>query len=58
MQDIAEGQPDLIVTTNTGCYFQIQHGARQAGLKAHVVHLVELLDESYRRGEGDAHVKP
>jgi glycolate oxidase iron-sulfur subunit len=49
MQDIAAAEPDLIVTTNTGCYFQIQYGARQAGLNARVVHLVELLDESYRR---------
>ncbi len=47
MADIAATSADTIVTTNTGCYMQLLYGVRRAGLKARVVHLVELLDESY-----------
>jgi glycolate oxidase iron-sulfur subunit len=45
MMDIAGA--DIIVTTNTGCYMQLLYGVQRAGLKARVVHLVELLDQSY-----------
>ncbi len=47
MADIATTDADTIVTTNTGCYMQLLYGVRRAGLKARVVHLVELLDRSY-----------
>lgn len=47
MTDIAVTGADTIVTTNTGCYMQMLHGVRRAGLDADVVHLVELLDRSY-----------
>ena len=47
MADIATTGADTIVTTNTGCYMQLLYGVRRAGLKARVVHLVELLDQSY-----------
>ncbi len=47
MADIAATSADTIVTTNTGCYMQLLYGVRRAGLKARVVHLVELLDQSY-----------
>lgn len=50
MADIATTGADLIVATNTGCYFQLLYGVQRAGSKAHVVHLVELLDQSYRNG--------
>ncbi len=47
MADIAATGADTIITTNTGCYMQLLYGVRRAGLKKRVVHLVELLDQSY-----------
>jgi glycolate oxidase iron-sulfur subunit len=47
MADITSTGADIIVTTNTGCHLQLMNGARRAGLKARVVHLVELLEQSY-----------
>lgn len=47
MADIAATGADTIVVTNSGCYLQMVHGVRRARLKARVVHLAELLDESY-----------
>ncbi len=48
MTDIAATGADTIVTTNTGCHLQLIYGVRRAKLNARVIHLVELLDESYR----------
>jgi len=53
MEDIANTGADTIVTTNTGCYFQLLHGIRQADSSARVVHLVELLEESYAAEAGE-----
>ena len=47
LADIAATGADTIVTTNAGCYMQLAYGVRRLGLKARVVHLVELLDQSY-----------
>ena len=47
MADIGTTGADTIITTNTGCYLQLLFGVRRSGLKARVVHLVELLDQSY-----------
>jgi len=47
MEDIASTGADIIVTTNTGCHLQLINGVRRLGLKARVVHLVELLEQSY-----------
>jgi glycolate oxidase iron-sulfur subunit len=52
MLDIAATGADLIVAANTGCYFQLTYGVQRAHSKARVVHVVELLDQSYRAGEG------
>ena len=49
MEDIASTGAGWIVTTNTGCYLQLVYGVKKSGMKARVVHLVELFDESYRR---------
>jgi len=51
MADIAATGADLIVTTNTGCHMQLLAGVRRAGLSAQVMHLVEVLDLSYRKSE-------
>jgi Fe-S oxidoreductase len=44
---LAAADPDAIATGNPGCLMQIAAGARARGLRARVVHPVELLDESY-----------
>ncbi len=51
MADIAATGADTIVVTNTGCHMQLLAGVRKAGLNARVMHLVELLELSYRQGE-------
>ncbi len=48
MADIASTGADIIVSTNPGCHLQLLNGVRRAGLNARVVHLVELLDQSYQ----------
>jgi glycolate oxidase iron-sulfur subunit len=45
---LAAADPDVIATGNPGCLMQIAAGARRAGLRARVVHPVELLDAAYR----------
>jgi len=49
MQDIANTGAEIIVTTNTGCHLQLIQGVRRSKLNARVMHVVELLDESYAR---------
>jgi len=51
MADIARTGAGVVVATNTGCHFQLLSGARQSASPLQVVHLVELLDESYRLAE-------
>ena len=48
MADIVATGAEVIVTSNTGCHMQLVAGVRRAGLKARVVHVVELLDQSYQ----------
>jgi glycolate oxidase iron-sulfur subunit len=47
MEDIAATGAELIVTSNTGCYMQLQAGVRRAGLKARIVNVAQVLDMSY-----------
>ena len=42
---------EVVVTTNSGCHFQLQAGLRAAGAPVRVLHLAELLDESYGNAE-------
>ncbi|MEY3283559.1 MAG: hypothetical protein RIR86_1572, partial [Acidobacteriota bacterium] len=39
----------LLATANPGCQMQLSAGVRLHGAECEVVHLVDLLDESYRR---------
>lgn len=48
MADIAATGADLIVTSNTGCHMQLIAGVRRIGLQAEVMHVVEVLDASYK----------
>ncbi len=40
---------EVLVTANPGCHMQLGAGARLFGASCQVKHVVELLDESYRR---------
>jgi glycolate oxidase iron-sulfur subunit len=55
MADIAATGADLIVTSNTGCQMQLIAGVRRAELKAKVMHVVEVLDLSYRYSGSGSH---
>jgi glycolate oxidase iron-sulfur subunit len=44
---LAAADPDLIATGNPGCLMQLAAGVARVGLRARVVHPVELLDEAY-----------
>jgi glycolate oxidase iron-sulfur subunit len=48
---LAAADPDAIATGNPGCLMQLAAGAASRGLRARVVHPVELLDEAYRGSE-------
>ena len=47
LRSLAEADPDIIATGNPGCLMQIGAGVARLGLRARVVHPIELLDESY-----------
>ncbi len=47
MEYVAMAKPEIIATANVGCMLQLAVGARRKGLKAEVVHVVELLDRAY-----------
>ncbi|MCJ7622973.1 MAG: (Fe-S)-binding protein, partial [Anaerolineaceae bacterium] len=48
MADIASTGAEMIVITNTGCHLQLNAGVQRAGIGTRVIHLVELLDQSYK----------
>jgi glycolate oxidase iron-sulfur subunit len=58
MADIAATHADVIVTTNVGCYMQLLYGVSRAGLEARVMHLVEILDQSYAPAFAAAGLSP
>jgi glycolate oxidase iron-sulfur subunit len=43
--------PDILVTANPGCALQIANGLRAAGRNIEVLHVVQLLDRAYARGD-------
>jgi glycolate oxidase iron-sulfur subunit len=47
MQSLKAADPDYIATGNPGCLMQLRGGAAAAGLRAAVVHPIELLDRAY-----------
>jgi len=47
MHSVAATRPEIIVSANPGCIMQLQLGARRAGVKARVMHVMDLLDEAY-----------
>lgn len=47
---VREGGVGVVATGNPGCIMQIGAATRAAGLEVTVLHPIQLLDESYRRG--------
>jgi glycolate oxidase iron-sulfur subunit len=47
MNALAAVDPDVIASGNPGCLMQLRRGVAAHGLRARVVHPVELLDEAY-----------
>ncbi len=47
MEFVEMVEPQIIATANVGCMLQLAAGAKRKGLKAEVVHVVELLDRAY-----------
>jgi glycolate oxidase iron-sulfur subunit len=47
LDSLAAADPDLIATGNPGCLMQLRAGAAERGLRARVLHPVELLDRAY-----------
>jgi len=56
MADIVGTGAELIVTSSTGCQMQLLAGVRHSRLKAKVLHVMEVLDWSYRRGEKNSNL--
>jgi glycolate oxidase iron-sulfur subunit len=50
MQHIAALDPDVIATGNPGCLLQLGWGVKRMGLRAEVLHPIDLLDRAYRLG--------
>jgi glycolate oxidase iron-sulfur subunit len=53
MQMAATTGAGVIATANPGCMLQLRTGAERYGTGQRVVHVVELLDEAYRKAEGE-----
>jgi len=49
---IRQSGAEAVVTSNPGCIIQIVQGLEAAGAPVKVLHLVELIDESYRNAAG------
>jgi glycolate oxidase iron-sulfur subunit len=47
LQSLGAADPDYVATGNPGCLIQLRGGAAAAGLRAAVVHPIELLDRAY-----------
>lgn len=47
MANVASVQPEIIATANVGCMLQLRAGVQRAGMKAQVLHVIELLDKVY-----------
>jgi glycolate oxidase iron-sulfur subunit len=48
MDDIAATGATTIATANPGCMMQLESGVRLRGVRARVLHVIELIDESLR----------
>ena len=49
MRRIDETRAEVVLTANPGCLLQLRAGVKRAGSQRRVMHVIELLDEAYRR---------
>lgn len=49
MDDVAATGATVLATANVGCMLQLRAGVAQRGLNMRVRHVIELLDEAYRK---------
>ena len=49
----AQHRPDVIVTANPGCQMQYIAAVQESGIKARVMHIVEVIDEAQRNETHD-----
>ncbi|MBM3216608.1 (Fe-S)-binding protein [Candidatus Poribacteria bacterium] len=54
MKFVEDTQADILLTGNPGCLLQLRKGVRQADLRMHVMHPIELLDWAYTGVEPDS----
>lgn len=54
MADIHQTGAQAVITTNTGCHFQLLNGAQQSETPLRVINLVELLEQSYRQEQNES----
>jgi glycolate oxidase iron-sulfur subunit len=47
METLALVDPEIIATGNPGCIMQLRSGVKRRGMRAQVVHPIELLDRAY-----------
>lgn len=50
MRDVTATGASTIATANPGCMMQLEAGCRERGVRADVVHVIELLDEALATG--------
>jgi len=58
MESLKATGANILLTANPGCHMQLGAGIDQAGIACEVAHVVELLDESYRRMEPSPNGSP
>jgi glycolate oxidase iron-sulfur subunit len=46
--------PEVVVTTNPGCHLQYLGAIREAGIRAEVLHLAEVLDRAWRESVAES----
>jgi glycolate oxidase iron-sulfur subunit len=47
LDTIEQAAPDLVLASNPGCLLHMERGARARGLRAHMVHIAELLGRAW-----------
>jgi glycolate oxidase iron-sulfur subunit len=51
MDEVEDAAPEILVTANPGCMMQMQTGMRRRNLETKVLHVIDLLEQSYVAGE-------
>jgi len=53
MEEIKDARADLLIVSNTGCHMQLIAGTERSGCRVRVLHIAEVLEESYAQGGRD-----